>query len=116
MSFLGRGVISIVLFSLPALASSSVPGIKNFYQVNQHLYRGAQPSDDGFRYLASIGVKTVLDLREHDGRSAAEERVVNSLGMEYVNVPMTGLTAPTKSEIGKILPLLDSDATVFVHC
>src|SRR4051812_39872437 len=98
MSFFGRSVVSIVLFSLPTLASSSAPGIKNFYEVNQHVYRGAQPSDEGFRHLASIGVKTILNLREHDSRSAAEERLVSSLGMRYVNVPMTGLTPPSEAE------------------
>ena len=38
--------------------------------------------------------------------------------MHYVNVPMTGLTPPTRAEITRILVLLE-DATagaVFVHC
>jgi len=54
-----------------ALAQPSVQGIKNFYQVDQHVYRGAQPSNEGFQYLAKLGVKTVIDLREADGRSKA---------------------------------------------
>jgi protein-tyrosine phosphatase len=38
--------------------------------------------------------------------------------MQYVNVPMTGLTPPTQVEITRILALLEDGATgaVFVHC
>jgi protein-tyrosine phosphatase len=95
-----------------------VQGIDNFYQVDEHVYRGAQPTTEGFGYLAKIGIKTVLDLRKSDERSHREARVVTSLGMQYVNVPMTALTPPTEAEITKILALLEDATTgaVFVHC
>jgi tyrosine-protein phosphatase SIW14 len=118
MSFVSRSVISVLIFSLPAFAGSSVQGIRNFYQVNDRVYRGAQPTSEGFKYLAKIGVKTILDLREDDERSAAEKQVVTALGMQYVNVPMTGLTPPTEAQTAKILALLENLTTgaVFVHC
>jgi tyrosine-protein phosphatase SIW14 len=110
----------IVLFALaiPAFAGSSAPGIKNFHQVNEHVYRGAQPAGQGFQYLAKIGVKTVIDLREADERSQADESAVAAAGMKYVNVPMTGLTPPTESDITRILGILEdaSGGAVFVHC
>src|SRR5260370_32357928 len=109
-----------LLFALaiPAFAGSSAPGIKNFHQVNEHVYRGAQRADEGFQYLAKIGVKTVIDLREADELSQAEEGVVTAAGMKYVNVPMTGLTPPTESEITRILGILEDDGAgaAFVHC
>jgi tyrosine-protein phosphatase SIW14 len=107
----------VFALSLPAFAGS-VTGIHNFYQVNEHVYRGAQPTDDGIRYLAKLGVKTVIDLREADDRARTEERTVRAAGMQYVNVPMTGLTPPTSAETSKILRLLqDSNAgPLFVHC
>jgi tyrosine-protein phosphatase SIW14 len=110
----------LLLFALawPVWAASSVPGIKNFYQVDQHVYRGAQPTDEGFQYLAKIGVKSVIDLREADARSKEEESVVTAAGMKYVNIPMTGLTPPTEAEITRILGILEDDkaGAVFVHC
>jgi protein tyrosine phosphatase (PTP) superfamily phosphohydrolase (DUF442 family) len=118
MSMLNRSLATLFLFSLPALAGSSVPGIINFSQVDQHVYRGAQPTTEGFDYLAKIGVKTVLDLRESGERASREALLVTSLGMQYVNVPMTGLTPPTKTEITRILVLLEDSTAgaVFVHC
>jgi len=106
------------LLSLPAFADSSVHGINNFHQVDEHVFRGAQPTDEGLRDLAKTGVKFVIDLREGGRRSAAEERVVTAAGMQYVNVPMSGLTPHTEAEITKVLQLLEDHATgpVFVHC
>ena len=119
MSFLSFTRIRLFLFALalPAFAGS-VPGIKNFYQVDAHVYRGAQPTDEGFKNLAKIGVETVIDLRETDERARAEEKVVRATGMKYVNVPMTGLTPPTEAEITRILGIFEDKATgpVFVHC
>jgi protein tyrosine phosphatase (PTP) superfamily phosphohydrolase (DUF442 family) len=119
MSFHSSSRKFIILFvlALPALAGSSPQGVKNFYQVDQNVYRGAQPSDDGFKYLAKIGVKTVIDLRAADERSESEEAMVTAAGMKYVNVPMTGLAAPTEAQISRILGILEGDSgAVFVHC
>jgi len=113
-----RSRILLFVLALPAFAGSSVPGIKNFYQVDEHVYRGAQPTDEGLKYLAKTGIETVIDLREADERSRAEERVVRAMGMKYINVPMTGLTPPTEAEITRILGILEDKTTgaVFVHC
>ena len=117
MSLANRHPITLLVFCLPMFAGS-VPGIKNFDQVDAHVYRGAQPTDEGFQYLANLGVKTIIDLREADDRSKAEERVVTGAGMHYINVPMTGLTPPTETEITKLLTMLEDGTTgpVFVHC
>jgi len=117
MSFTSLRPIALLVFCLPVFAGS-VPGIKNFDKVDAHVYRGAQPTDEGFQYLAKIGVKTIIDLRETDSRSQAEQRVVSDAGMQYVNVPMTGHTPPTEAEITKILAVLEEGTTgpVFVHC
>ncbi len=113
-----RSLVCVFVFSLPAFAGSSIQGIENFYQVDSQVYRGAQPTDSGFEYLAKMGVKTILDLRESDDRALQEEKTVTALGLKYVNIAMTGLTPPTEEQISKILALLEdtSAGAVFVHC
>jgi protein tyrosine phosphatase (PTP) superfamily phosphohydrolase (DUF442 family) len=112
-----RSAFTLLFFSLPAFAGPN-PGIKNFAQVDDHVYRGGQPTEKGFQYLATLGVKTIIDLRESGERSRAEERLVTAAGMHYINVPMSGLTAPSDAEITKILDILEDAAggPVFVHC
>ena len=111
-------VIALCLAPSLAAAGPDVTGIPNFHKVNDHVYRGAQPADLGFKSLATLGVKTVIDLRGEGERSHAEEEAVKSAGMRYVGVPMRGLGAPTSDEMSKILALLDdpSAGPVFLHC
>jgi protein tyrosine/serine phosphatase len=94
-------------------------GLPNFKVVNDHVLRGGQPSDDGFKTLAQRGVKTIIDLRSVDEHSIPHEReVVEGTGMHFVSVPMKGLSAPTLQQVSKVLGILeDSDSwPVFIHC
>jgi tyrosine-protein phosphatase SIW14 len=107
--------LSVSLSAWPALAET--PAIPNFHQVNEHVYRGGQPSPEHWQSLAKLGVKTVIDLRREDEHStAAEAKAVAALGMNYINVPMKGVVAPTNEQIAKVLAALDSEGPVFVHC
>jgi uncharacterized protein (TIGR01244 family) len=99
----------------PVLAGVST--IPNFHQVNEHVYRGGQPLPEAWPSLAKLGVKTVIDLRRDDEHSTlAEAQAVTAAGMNYVNVPMNGVVAPTKEQIAKAIELLNSNEPVFVHC
>ena len=105
--------------SLPAhTIGESVTGIENFEKVDSHVYRGAQPGADGYKYLAGLGVKTVIDLREADHLATSEQAAVEANGMRFINVPMTGFTPPTADEINRILAVLEDQTSgpVFVHC
>jgi len=97
----------------------SVPGIPNFHQVNENIFRGAQPSNESWDHLAKMGVKVVIDLRRdgEDDHSAAEEaKAVEAAGMRFVHVPMKGLVAPTEAQVNKVLGIFHSGEKVFVHC
>ena len=97
-----------------------VTGVHNFHEVDPHVYRGAQPTAEGLRSLAKLGIKTIIDLREGGTHSEAEKRAVEALGMRYVSVPMRGFSAPSNDQIARVLAILESsgssDWPVFVHC
>ncbi|HLH42325.1 MAG TPA: tyrosine-protein phosphatase [Bryobacteraceae bacterium] len=109
---------AVLTFTIPAFAGDlPAVAIPNFHQVDQHVFRGGQPSAEAWLGLAKLGVKTVIDLRRADEHSTVEEaRAVAAAGMRYVNVPMKGVVAPSNEQISKILNLLNSDEPVFVHC
>jgi uncharacterized protein (TIGR01244 family) len=112
-----RLIFVFVLLAGCAFASEPL-GVPNFHQVDEHLYRGAQPSEGGFRNLAKLGVKTVIDLRapgdqERDG----EERHVTAAGMKYIHLGLDGYHAPSPDQIARLLETIDHQSgPVFIHC
>src|SRR4051812_41846871 len=85
----------VLILAASASAQQQPNGVANFHVVNEHLYRGGQPSDFGFKELAKMGVTTILDLREPDSRALAEKKTVEAAGMKYVNVPFYGISTPS---------------------
>lgn len=101
-------------------AAIQAPGVPNFHQVNATIYRGAQPTRQGWESLSKLGVTTVIDLRrereDREHSTNAEQRAVEAAGMRYLNVPMNGIVAPSDAQVAKVLAVFDSGQKVFVHC
>src|ERR1700686_1811056 len=119
---LRRGTVLYLAASLTltsAWASSQSENLPNFQKVDDHVYRGAQPTNSGFKDLAELGIKTVVDLRDIGEHSQADERkVVTDLGMRYISIPMQGMSSPKKEQGAAVLRLLNDTTSepVFVHC
>jgi protein tyrosine/serine phosphatase len=105
---------AILLAGLQAAPIQDVSGVPNFHRVDEHVYRGAQPSGEGFAALGRLGVRTVIDLRGETSERAFVERA----GMHYVRLPWSGYKAPADSQIAAVLALLNDSSQwpVFVHC
>jgi protein tyrosine/serine phosphatase len=110
----GLLALSLSLAGLRAASIADVPGVPNFHQVDEHVYRGAQPDGTGFAGLAKIGIRTVIDLRGE----RSEENEVQRAGMHYVRLPWSGFKAPDAAQIEAVLTLLNDSTQwpVFVHC
>jgi tyrosine-protein phosphatase SIW14 len=90
--------------------------IKNFGCINSNFYRGAQPNTLGYRELAEIGVKTVIDL-QRDGEGD-EEQQVEAAGMKFFRIKMSDTSAPSLEQTAEFLKIVNEPANqpVFVHC
>jgi protein tyrosine phosphatase (PTP) superfamily phosphohydrolase (DUF442 family) len=90
--------------------------IKNFGQMDDRFYRGAQPGKKDYKDLAALGIKTIIDLREDP--EPYEQPLVESLGMKYVNIPMIEKKYPTIQATEAFLKTINDPATgkFFVHC
>ncbi len=121
-----RSLISImaIVFALASLSVAQVPAqnsltnvhIKNFGQMDERFYRGAQPKEQDYRDLQALGIKTVIDLR--DDPVSYERRDVEALGMRYVNIPMSDSDYPKSEQIDAFLKLANDPAKrkFYVHC
>jgi tyrosine-protein phosphatase SIW14 len=118
------GLIAVLMCAAPVQAQeAAAPAtrtvdvkIKNFGQMDDRFYRGAQPGKQDYKDLAALGIKTVIDLREDP--ESYEQPLVESLGMKYVNIPMLGKKYPTPEATEAFLKTINDPATgkFFVHC
>jgi tyrosine-protein phosphatase SIW14 len=93
----------------------AVEGVANLGEVSPTLYRGAQPTREGFRKLADMGIRIVVDLRER--KLEVERRQVTKLGMRFVAIPWNCFH-PEDTDMARFLRLLldNRGKKVFVHC
>jgi protein tyrosine/serine phosphatase len=114
-------LFAILLLSAAAYAkgNSSFTNvhIKNFGQMDERFYRGAEPKGiEDIQALKDLGIKTVIDLQEKP--EPTERGNVESLGMRYVNIPMVDKAYPKPEWVATFLKTVDDPATgkFFVHC
>ncbi|MEP6741471.1 MAG: tyrosine-protein phosphatase [bacterium] len=90
--------------------------IRNFGQMDQRFYRGAQPNEEDYKDLQGLGIKTVIDLQSDP--ESYEKRDVEALGMRYINIPMSDSDYPRTEQVNQFLKLVDNPSTgkFFVHC
>ena len=96
-----------------------ISGIPNAGKISDVLYRGAQPREVGLSELKILGINTIVDLRgENHGKINWERQRAESLGMRFVQIPVSGWSPPTDEQIAQFLSLFRDQPgqKVFVHC
>jgi len=90
-----------------------LPGAPNLHKVSDDLYRGAQPTAEGFRGLQQLGIRTVVDLRAfHDDKDE-----LGGVPLEYVHINSHAWNAEDEDIVAFLKVAADkSRAPVFVHC
>lgn len=89
------------------------PGLPNLHQLNDGLYRGAQPSPEGIKELEKMGVKTIVGLRsEH-----SDKEILGSANVALVDIPMSPWNMKEEDVVQFLRIVTDKDRQpVFVHC
>jgi protein tyrosine/serine phosphatase len=93
-------------------------GLHNFGRVTDNLYRGGQPTSDGFQTLHTMGVGIVVNFREEGTEVTTEKRQVESLGMKSVDIPWSANRDPSSAQVIEFLDLVraNPDTKIYVHC
>src|SRR5687767_12681316 len=98
-------------------AISSAIKIKNFGQMDDRFYRGAQPKTiQDYQALAALGIRTIVDLT--DDPKEYEKPMAESVGIKYVHIPMIAKKYPTEQAIKAFLDVVNSPETgkFYLHC
>jgi len=118
---LKRSAFAALFCLLPLALAADNPAaghIRNFGQVNDHLYRGGQPTQRALEELAALHVALVIDLRQPSRETDLEQQMVEALKMKYMNIPFREFGAPADDQIRQVLWLLvnGDNQKIFVHC
>ena len=114
-------VVALLAVTIPKLVDGrGLPvqqGIRNFGQISEDLYRGAQPNEAGILNLKRLGIKTIVNLRMTDDAWQPEATLAQANGIIYTNVPFKGMGRPSEEQIAAALGIIkNSPGPVFVHC
>ncbi len=91
----------------------SPKGVENFYKVSDTLYRGAKPTEEGYKELAKMGIKTVVNLRV----TPPNAKLIKELGLKSVHIPINPFLF-NDSHAKEFLAIMANPKNhpVYVHC
>lgn len=93
--------------------------IYNYWNYDEILSSSGMPTAEQMKSVAEAGVEVVINLAPHDVKNAIpdEERLVTSLGMEYINIPIIW-REPASDGLVRFMDAMDGSKgkKVHVHC
>jgi protein tyrosine phosphatase (PTP) superfamily phosphohydrolase (DUF442 family) len=94
-----------------------INGIANTWQLTDTLFRGEQPTVEGFRSLHRMGIRTVVNLRRLHNDTDELNRAGLPGNISLVHIPMNAWDV-SEDEIVAFLQIVTDDARhpVFFHC
>ena len=111
-----RNVLALVLILLGVILVFASDDIPNLQQPRYNIYTAGQPTEQGFKELSSMGIKTVLNVLPEKDCLADESSMVAKNNMAYVTLPFetTGFKMETIKEFAKIMG--SREKPMLVHC
>lgn len=114
LSFLFPPAVLLFLFARsPLMPDNSFPGLSNFAKVSEELYRGAQPTRQGFLELQKMGIRTIINLRA----THTDLKLLKGLKLQSVHIKTTTFHIK-ENDIAAFLKTVTnkSNQPVFIHC
>lgn len=120
-TLLAVGALSACLFERsPAVSprpktwAEKVPSrsLKNWYKVDEGVYRSEQPGRRGFEEIKAIGIRTVVNLRSRH----TDDDEARGLGLLLIRVPMTAGGFGEEEVVAALKAILEAPKPVLFHC
>jgi len=112
------GAAFFLALAMPIVAGADQSAWKYRFEPADGITAAGQPDETGLKELAEDGYAAVIDLRAAgEDRGLDEKNIVESLGMDYVPLPIAGRGAISFESAQKLDQILSSyDKPVLVHC
>ena len=93
--------------------------VYNFLYYHEKLSSSGMPTAEQMKSVAEAGVELVINLAPHDVLDAIQDEhaLVESLGMQYINIPVNWNT-PTRDGLNVFMDTMDANKNkkIHMHC
>ena len=111
-------ILLSLIVSMPVSASdnSIADLIINYKSLNNETSTSGAISSGGVQKLKEEGFKTIIDLRTKNEGVAQERKEVESSGMSYINIPVTG-EGINDQQLASFTEVMENiEKPVLIHC
>ncbi|HEY6011981.1 MAG TPA: dual specificity protein phosphatase family protein, partial [Nitrospirota bacterium] len=85
--------------------------LRNFYKLDDKVYRSAQPDTKGFKELQALGIKNVLSFRDYRSDDNGKDSGLNLYRVEMETGDIT-----TEKVIEALRIIKNADGPILIHC
>ncbi|HEX7413040.1 MAG TPA: dual specificity protein phosphatase family protein [Bacteroidia bacterium] len=89
-----------------------ISGFHNLYKVDESMYRSEQPTAKGMVSLDSMGIKTLINLRQAHNDKIETQKT----SLFLVQIPMNAWTISYSDIVASLKAMLQAKTPVLVHC
>ncbi len=86
--------------------------LDNFYRLNDEVYRSKQPDDEDMRMLASMGIRSILNLREYH----SDDDEAQDSGLDLFHVPVAAGEVDDPFIVKALRAIRQADKPILIHC
>lgn len=92
----------------------TLKGVENVFKIDEFLYRGSQPTKEGFISLQKLGIKTVVNLRKFH----SDVKMIKGLGFKYFPIGLNTWKKPELKDIRYFIDIVRNkeNTPVYLHC
>lgn len=107
-------IFSLIIFTFAF--GQSLDQIPNLQHPQFQIYTAGQPTEEGFRQAAAMGIKTVINVLPEKECIPDEAKMVTANGMKYITIPFhtSGFKKDTIMQFAEILD--QAEKPVLIHC
>jgi tyrosine-protein phosphatase SIW14 len=84
----------------------------NFYQLSDEVYRSKQPGDEDMRTLASMGIRSILNLREYHN----DDDEAKDSGLVLFHVPVAAGAVDDRFVVKALRTIRQAKKPILIHC
>ena len=85
--------------------------LKNFYKLDDKVYRSAQPNAKGFKELKTLGIRNVLSFRDYHSDDDGEV-----LGLNLYRIQMEAGDITAEQVVEALRFIKHADGPILIHC